>query len=76
LAMWCSTRHRPFAAVEDPEFREILRMLYAKVEVPSRFTVSRDIQTILDETTARLLQRFENFKGKIHLCVDGWTSPN
>ena len=34
-------------------------MLYGKVNVPSRVTVSRDVQNIVDETTARLIDRFE-----------------
>ncbi|PIL32862.1 hypothetical protein GSI_04980 [Ganoderma sinense ZZ0214-1] len=76
LAMWCASRHRPFKVVEDPEFRAMLGMLYGKVQIPSRVTVSRDVQLILDETMARLMDRFENLPGKIHLCVDGWTSPN
>ncbi|KAI0749933.1 hypothetical protein C8Q80DRAFT_1101255, partial [Daedaleopsis nitida] len=76
LAMWCACRHHPFTIVDNPEFLSILRMLYGKVEVPSRVTVSRDIQLILDETLAKLIQQFESLDGKVHLCVDGWTSPN
>ncbi|RPD54706.1 hypothetical protein L226DRAFT_470113, partial [Lentinus tigrinus ALCF2SS1-7] len=86
LAMWCAARHRPFAVVDDPEFKTILRMLYGKVELPSRVTVSRDVQRIVEETKTSLMKRFEtltgvnasaqNLKGKVHLCVDGWTSPN
>ncbi|KAI1782397.1 hypothetical protein LXA43DRAFT_845936, partial [Ganoderma leucocontextum] len=64
LAIWCARHHRPFSVVEDPEFRKLVRMLYARAEIPSRISVSRDIQ-----------QR-RALPGKIHLCVDGWTSPN
>ena len=59
LAMWCARRHRPFAIVDDPEFRELLGMLYARVQIPSRHTVSRDVQTIMDDTRARVLQHFK-----------------
>ena len=59
LAMWCASRHRPFAIVEDPEFKAILHMLYGRVNVPSRVTVSRDVQHIVDETMTRLIERFE-----------------
>ena len=59
LAMWCARRHRPFAIVDDPEFRELLSMLYARVQIPSRHTVSRDVQTIMDETRARVLDYFK-----------------
>ena len=57
--MWCASRHRPFAIVEDPEFKAILHMLYGRVNVPSRVTVSRDVQHIVDETMTRLIDRFE-----------------
>ena len=33
IAMWVTRRHHPFLIVEDPEFREILRMLYPKVQL-------------------------------------------
>lgn len=59
LEMWCASRHRPFKVVEDPEFRAMLGMLYGKVQIPSRVTVSRDVQLILDETMARLVDHFE-----------------
>ena len=94
LAMWCASRHRPFALVDDPEFRELLSMLYPRVEIPSRHTVSRDVQTIMEDSRARVLQHFKvcdskyihlpvrpltafkDLPGKVHICMDGWTSPN
>ncbi|KAI1788245.1 hypothetical protein LXA43DRAFT_852164, partial [Ganoderma leucocontextum] len=85
LVMWITTRHRPFSIVEDPEFRGLLRMLYGRVDIPSRMTVNRDMQLILQDAkghlTARLqvcslFTRPDSLPGKIHLCVDGWTSPN
>ena len=66
--MWCASRHRPFAIVEDPELREIMRMLYAKVQVPSRGSVARDIQLVMNETRARLVRRFE--VRSANLCTD------
>ena len=59
LAMWCACRHRPFAIVDDPEFRDLLAMLYARVDIPSRHTVSRDVQTIMDDSRSRVLQHFK-----------------
>ncbi|OJT06793.1 hypothetical protein TRAPUB_2358 [Trametes pubescens] len=77
IAMWCARRHRPFSIVEDEEFREILHMLYPKVSLPSRFTVSRDIQMIVEDSRDRVKELLTNdIKNKVHLCVDGWTSPN
>lgn len=47
LALWCARHHRPFLIVEDGELCAILRMLYGRVEIPSRVTVSRDIHMIM-----------------------------
>lgn len=48
LALWIVCRHRPFAIVEDTELLDILKDLNNKVEVLSRFTVSRDVREIFD----------------------------
>lgn len=58
LALWCARRHRPYAIVDDPEFHAILQMLYAKVELPSRHSVSRDVQTVFKRTRGRLISLF------------------
>jgi hypothetical protein len=46
IATWVARRHQPFKIVEDPEFVEILQLFNSRVAIPSRFTVSRDIQEI------------------------------
>lgn len=46
IMMWVARRHRAFQIVEDVEFREIVRMLYGKAQVPSHVTVSRDVQDV------------------------------
>ncbi|KAI9056828.1 hypothetical protein FKP32DRAFT_1615668 [Trametes sanguinea] len=58
IALWCSHRHRPFALVEDPEFIQILRMMYMK------------------HSKTNLVKLLSEIPGKIHICVNGWTSPN
>ncbi|TBU31222.1 hypothetical protein BD311DRAFT_617234, partial [Dichomitus squalens] len=76
IAMWVARRHRAFQIVEDPEFREIVRMLYQKAQLPSRVTVSRDVHDIHEMSKDNVLKLFKNLPGKIHIGVDGWTSPN
>ena len=46
LALWVARCHRPFAIVKDEELVDIFTDLNNKVEVPSRFTVSRDVKEI------------------------------
>lgn len=50
LVMWIARRHRPFTIVEDPEFCEILRMLYVRVQIPSRIMVSRDLKDFFSDS--------------------------
>ncbi|KAL1945891.1 hypothetical protein VTO73DRAFT_1893 [Trametes versicolor] len=76
IVMWCARRHRPFTIVDDPEFQELMCMLYAKVELPSRVTVSRDVQMIMLDGKIRVIAFLSSLPCKIHICVDGWTSPN
>jgi hypothetical protein len=42
--LWVTQCHRPFAIVDDPPLQRMFKMLYAKVEVPSASTVSRDVK--------------------------------
>jgi predicted oxidoreductase len=48
IAIWVARRHRPFAIIEDDELVDIFKDLNNKVEVPSRFTVSRDVKEIFE----------------------------
>ena len=61
LAMWSARRHRPFAIVEDPEFHAIVKMLYPRVELPSRVTVSRDVSDIFKESKKRVIAMLKVF---------------
>ncbi|KAH9852421.1 hypothetical protein C2E23DRAFT_730680 [Lenzites betulinus] len=54
IAMWCARHHRPFVVVEDPEFRQLLKMLYAKAEIPKRMTVARDVRLIHTDCKERV----------------------
>ena len=91
LAMWVVCSHHPFSIVENKYLHEILQMLYPRVHLPSRFTLSRDVQTVknvikmfevrilaLPQLPLRLmtLLALQKLPGKVHICVDGWTFPN
>jgi hypothetical protein len=54
LAIWVARHHRPFAIVEDDELIDIFMDLNNKVEVPSRFTVSRDVKEIFDMSQVKV----------------------
>ncbi|GJE85026.1 hAT transposon family protein [Phanerochaete sordida] len=76
LNIWIARRHRPYNIVQDPEFLELLRMLNAKVEVPHPTTISRDIREIFTITREAVGKMLQEHPGRLHLCLDGWTSPN
>ncbi|OJT13075.1 Zinc finger BED domain-containing protein 4 [Trametes pubescens] len=77
IAIWCSRHHRPYIIVEDKEFRQLLTMLYGKVVIPKRMTVARDIRIIHSDSKDRVIIHFQQcISGRIHICIDGWTSPN
>ena len=46
--------HRPFAIVEDDELIDIFMDLNNRVEVPSRFTVSRDVKEIFEMSRVKV----------------------
>ena len=48
VAIWVARRHCPFTIVEDNELVDIFKDLNNKVEVPSHFTVSRDVKEIFE----------------------------
>jgi hypothetical protein len=48
IALWVARRNCPFAIVKDNELVEIFTDLNNKVEVPSQFTVSRDVKEIFE----------------------------
>ncbi|KAH9848306.1 hypothetical protein C2E23DRAFT_739823 [Lenzites betulinus] len=88
LALWCARRHCPFCLVEDPELCVIFRMLYDKIDIPSQWTILRDICLLQTHAHNGVVAHFkvstpsaisnpaQAIEGKVHLCVDGWTSPN
>ena len=45
--------------VEDPEFKELLHMLYARVEIPSRVTVARDLKDIFDSSREKVKAKLQ-----------------
>jgi hypothetical protein len=54
LALWVSHRHRPFFIVQDEELVDIFKDFNDKVDVPSRFTVSRDVKEIFNMSRKRV----------------------
>ncbi|MGH7239795.1 MAG: hypothetical protein ACREHG_06970 [Candidatus Saccharimonadales bacterium] len=58
IATWTSRHRRPFQIVEDPEFVDMVKMLNPCADVPSRFSVLRDVKNL-----------FELSKEKVKACL-------
>ncbi|KAF4611964.1 hypothetical protein D9613_004308 [Agrocybe pediades] len=76
LAIWVARRSRPFAIVEDKELLDIFQALNTNCVTPSRHTVSRDVREIYELSKERVGDILRAYPGKLHICADGWTSPN
>ncbi|KIJ29108.1 hypothetical protein M422DRAFT_85837, partial [Sphaerobolus stellatus SS14] len=74
VAKWVSKRCHPFNIIEDAELQDLFRMLYARVEIPSRMSVRRDICLMTDLTGQRLIDLFAKHPDAIHIALDAWTS--
>ncbi|KAI1793589.1 hypothetical protein LXA43DRAFT_1059924 [Ganoderma leucocontextum] len=59
LAMWITHHHHPFTIVEDPEFQELLRMLYGRVKISSRVMVSRDLKEIIEDSHEKVKEKLQ-----------------
>ena len=59
LVVWITHCHHPFSVVEDPELRALMRMLYGRVEIPSRLTVGWDMQLIMQDAKCALTTRLQ-----------------
>ncbi|CAO2816523.1 unnamed protein product [Amaranthus hypochondriacus] len=64
----------PFAFVEREGFREYCRALNPLFKIPSRSTATRDCYSLFIEKRNELKSFFHNFKSRICLTTDTWTS--
>ena len=50
---------RPFAIVKDPEFNNLMKTGRPEYYIPSRWTVSRDVQRVFMCTRARVAKMLQ-----------------
>ncbi|TFY74006.1 hypothetical protein EWM64_g10006 [Hericium alpestre] len=56
--------------------QRMFQMLYAKVDIPLDKTISRDVKEIFAVSKKNVANMLQRYTGKIHIGVDGWSSPN
>ncbi|CAI9285259.1 unnamed protein product [Lactuca saligna] len=74
LNMYFNWGELPFKFVENEAFVEYTNALNAKVVLPSRHTISRNVSKFYIEERTKMLQFLSNPKTAIHLTTDTWTS--
>lgn len=67
-------RYYPFDILEDPEFKNLLKMLNGSYKLPSRKTVSNSIIPLLYHQTYENVKDIMTNSFAVCLTTDGWTS--
>ncbi|KAG8745576.1 hypothetical protein FRC10_007754, partial [Ceratobasidium sp. 414] len=75
VVMWCAVNHRPFNAVSDPLFIDIIHLLRPSAHVPCPQTISSDLTRIYNRLSTDVRESFQETETAMHLAIDGWSSP-
>ncbi|KAJ7776075.1 hypothetical protein B0H14DRAFT_2401615, partial [Mycena olivaceomarginata] len=70
IVRWLAEANRPFRIMEDRELRELLLAGRPEHTIPSRRSISRDLNAAFD------LFFTQNYNGRLSFATDAWTSPN
>ena len=76
VAAWSAQCAQPYTIIEDEELHEIFIMLYPTLEVHSCQTVSHNISDMYKCSRLAIAHHLQSTEHRIHLTLDGWTSPN
>ncbi|XP_019176190.1 PREDICTED: zinc finger BED domain-containing protein RICESLEEPER 2-like [Ipomoea nil] len=64
----------PFRFVEGPGFRKFILVCCPRFKIPSRWTISRDINLIYEEERLKLKCMFRGNTQRVSITTDTWTS--
>ena len=76
VVAWSSCHARPHSIIEDEELGEIFTMLDPTIKIHSHQTVSHDISDVYKQLRTVIAHHLQSVKHRLHLTLDGWTSPN
>jgi hypothetical protein len=63
-----------FSIVEETDFKNLSLGINKDLQIPSRFTIQREIIQNFKDNKLKLVQIFDKLKNKIALTTDIWTS--
>lgn len=75
MVKWFCKRDRPFKMSEDPEFAEFCDILDSKYELPSRMTVTREMEATYKSEKEKLVNKLKNVEF-LHGTNDGGSAIN
>ncbi|KAJ3490892.1 hypothetical protein NLJ89_g11393 [Agrocybe chaxingu] len=75
VALQCACSARPINSVQDPDYRDEVEMLRPGTIAPSPSTVQHDLISIHTHLFLHVCDFLVNTPGKMHVVLDGWTSP-
>jgi hypothetical protein len=76
IVKWITQNNRPVTIIEDTELRELLLAGRPQLTLPSRHTISRDINASFVHCRDRIKKLLQDHAGRLHFATDCWTSPN
>ncbi|XP_054817609.1 zinc finger BED domain-containing protein RICESLEEPER 2-like [Prosopis cineraria] len=74
IAIFVILDEMPFNIVEGDGFKEMMRRLEPRFQVPSRATVTRDCYKLYIEEARKLKRYFKKSQIRVSLTTDTWTS--
>ena len=75
LVKWFCKRDRPFAMVEDPEFKEFCEILDPNFELPGRTTLTKDVEETFKSEKEHFMEKLE-YVPHLFGTNDGATAMN
>ena len=74
IGMYIATAMRPYAIVEDPGFKYLLKVLEPRYSVPSRAHMSQSVVPAIYRRTRAVVEHELSAASAVALTTDGWTS--
>ncbi|CAJ0747751.1 16278_t:CDS:10 [Entrophospora sp. SA101] len=76
LIRWIVCSNQPFIEIENEELKNLLRLLWPGVPLPSADTIKNEIIKSFDKERSNLKELLQNIPGHISFTLDCWTSAN
>lgn len=76
LVKWITENNRPVNIINDRELRDLLMAGRPSIQLPSNYTISRDINASFEKCQERVAKLLQEHPGCVHFATDAWTSPN